>query len=370
MNKSASILSPKNLVAYPVVEIIRSQVNDIHFHLALEEFIYDHKPLEHPILLTWRNDKTIVIGRHQNPWKECFVQEMEKDGVALARRKSGGGAVYQDKGNSVFSFLTPVTAKEANPFDYRQINNQILLESFANVGVEAELSGRNDIILGKGDGRKFSGSAYQVSLGDKEGRGKKSLHHGTVLLNLDMTRLQKYLNPNKKKLESKGISSVVSRVVNLTELQKDLTHEKMTESIEESFKKHYHGLNSACDVLSRSVDLELLNDPKLKEIYENFRSKDWLYQSTPEFTNNIETRFDWGIIDVFVKVEASKITEAKVFSDCLHADYISSLNSLLNKQAYEYSVKSVENLCDDLDGLHPDLMNLTADLRKWLPGAL
>ena len=94
------------------------------------------------------------------------------------------------------------------------MNNVILINALSKFSVKAEPTGRNDICV---DGRKVSGSAYKLSLGNKDGSGRKSLHHGTMLLDLDLTALLKYLNPNKAKLISKGVDSVVSRVMNLSE---------------------------------------------------------------------------------------------------------------------------------------------------------
>ena len=93
------------------VDILRGESNNIMFNLATEEYIFEHLPIINPILFLWRNSKTIIIGKHQNPWKECHVQLLEDDGVILARRKSGGGCVYQDFGNSVFSFINPIDTK-------------------------------------------------------------------------------------------------------------------------------------------------------------------------------------------------------------------------------------------------------------------
>ena len=138
----------------------------------------------------------------------------------LARRKSGGGCVYQDLGNSVFSFINPVGdfAKE----DFKTMNNEVLIQSLKSFGITGEASGRNDLVV---DNRKVSGSAYKLKLGRKDGSGRRSLHHGTMLLDLELGALGKYLNPNKKKLESKGVDSVVSRVMNLSEINSDINHE-------------------------------------------------------------------------------------------------------------------------------------------------
>ncbi len=91
------------------ISIVTTTSNNIVFNLATEEFLFENAKILHPTLFLWRNDKTIVIGKHQNPWRECRIKEMQRDGVNLARRKSGGGAVYQDLGNTCFSFLDPLT---------------------------------------------------------------------------------------------------------------------------------------------------------------------------------------------------------------------------------------------------------------------
>ena len=105
------------------VSILTATSNNIIFNLATEDYLFEKSKVLHPILFLWRNDKTIVIGKHQNPWKECRIREMQRDGVNLARRKSGGGAVYQDLGNTCFSFLDPIgNLKPSN--NWRNIINR------------------------------------------------------------------------------------------------------------------------------------------------------------------------------------------------------------------------------------------------------
>lgn len=182
-------------------------------NLATEEYIFEHLNVVNPCLFLWRNTKTIIIGKHQNPWKECYVQKLEDDKVILARRQTGGGCVYQDLGNSVFSFINPVDAFDK--VDYKTMNNDVLIGSLKNgFGINAEASGRNDLVIKyeNDHDRKISGSAYKLKLGNKDGAGRRSLHHGTMLLDIELGALGNYLCPNKAKLESKGVDSVVSRV--------------------------------------------------------------------------------------------------------------------------------------------------------------
>ena len=208
------------------VDVMISESNDIMLNLAAEEFIFEHLDVVNPLLFLYRNKPTIIIGKHQNPWKECHVHKLEQDGVVLARRKSGGGAVYQDLGNSVFCFINPINAEQ----DFKTFNNTLLIGSLEQFNIKAEASGRNDLQVGD---KKISGSAYKLKLGRNNGIGRRSLHHGTMLLNLDLGCLGKYLNPNKKKLESKGVDSVVSRVMNLVEANPLINHENFSTALAE-----------------------------------------------------------------------------------------------------------------------------------------
>ena len=138
-------------------------------------------------LFLWQNQETVVIGRNQNPWGECNLAKMEEDGVTLARRTTGGGAVFHDLGNTCFTFLSP---KEG--YD-RAVNIGILLDALRALGIEAEASGRNDLIIQMEDGpRKVSGSAYRETR-------ERSFHHGTLLMHADLLRLANYLTPHPKK---------------------------------------------------------------------------------------------------------------------------------------------------------------------------
>ncbi|UKI19042.1 MAG: hypothetical protein L6V89_08115 [Oscillospiraceae bacterium] len=139
-------------------------------------------------LYLWQNRNTVVIGRNQNPWRECNMEAIRRDGVTLVRRSSGGGAVFHDDGNLNFTFIAP---KELYNLE-KQLS--VVLRALESFGLHAEFSGRNDILL---DGRKFSGNAFSHSHGI-------SMQHGTLLIKTDMTRLAKYLSPSQAEAERKG----------------------------------------------------------------------------------------------------------------------------------------------------------------------
>ena len=159
------------------------------------------------MLLLWRNTKSIILGKHQCAWKECKLDKIKEDQVTVARRPSGGGAVYQDLGNTCFSIQRPVDSSNftfmvdknghsyygnPNPEEFKNLNNDYLCGVLKNLGVEAKPAGRSDLVV---NDRKISGSAYKVA-------GGKTLHHGTMLFDVDFTALDQYLNPYKIKLDT------------------------------------------------------------------------------------------------------------------------------------------------------------------------
>lgn len=307
-------------------DVLVSESNDILFNLATEEYIFEHLEVKNPLLFLWRNKPTIIIGKHQNPWKECHVQKLENDGIVLARRKSGGGCVYQDLGNSVFSFINPISAQQ----DFKTFNNDILIGSLDKFGVKAEASGRNDLVV---DGRKISGSAYKLKLGRKDGSGRRSLHHGTMLLDLELNALSRYLNPSKAKMQSKGVDSVVSRVVNLTEVCPDINHANFCESLEEQFAQKWPDLPINRSVLSEKSLKEI---PQLMSLYESYSKWEWRFGETPQFANSLEHKFDWALVDVQFNVEKGVIVAGKIFSDCLVPAFIDCLNDELATGSITY----------------------------------
>ena len=152
------------------LRLLISDSYDPWFNLAVEECIFRQMPATQRVLFLWRNADTVVIGRAQNPWKECNTRRMEEDNVRLARRSSGGGAVFHDLGNLNFTF----SVTEENYDLHRQ--QQVILAACRLLGLRAELSGRNDLLA---EGRKFSGNSFYAHNG-------RAFHNGTLLVDADM----------------------------------------------------------------------------------------------------------------------------------------------------------------------------------------
>jgi len=292
-----------------------TETTDPWFNLATEDWLFQEMDPEDEILYLWRNAPTVVIGRYQNPWKECDLKAMEADGVLLSRRQSGGGAVYHDLGNTNFTFFSG-----RRTYDKAR-NNRIITDALSSFGIHAEPSGRNDIVV---EERKISGSAFKLT-------AQKAFHHGTLLINADLTRLLSYLTPGKRKLMAKGIESVSSRVANLTEFSPDISHESLSNTVVESFFKF-------CSTPERTVEYlnyeTLQKIPHLQSYYDMMKDWNWRFGRTPEFTHHLSTRFSWGEVELYVIVNRGIITDITVFTDTLHPEVVEKLHAALKGKPY------------------------------------
>ncbi len=278
--------------------IISKEVSP-YYNLSLEEELFRNIKPKETILYLWQNENTVVIGRNQNPYKECNLDYMKEKNITLARRISGGGAVFHDLGNVNFTFIT----KEVDGNLDRQL--KVIKDAVEGYGFKVEFSGRNDLLS---NNRKFSGHAFYCEDGNY-------FHHGTLMIDVDITKLEKVLTPSKLKLKSKGIESVKSRVINLIELYNELTVENLMQSLVSSFKNIYGDFEC--------IDIYNMNSyvPKL---YDKYSSKMWNYGESPQYDIVLEEKIAIGNIDINLRVESGKIVEAKIFSDTL--EYIDLKN--------------------------------------------
>ncbi|MFB3239849.1 lipoate--protein ligase A [Aeromonas salmonicida] len=334
---------------------LRLLVSDSHdplFNLAVEECIFRQMDPNQRVLFLWRNANTVVIGRAQNPWKECNTRRMEEDGVTLARRSSGGGAVFHDLGNSCFTFMA------GKPGYDKSISTAIVLDALKLLGVSAFASGRNDLLVATQEGdRKVSGSAYR----ETHDRG---FHHGTLLLDADLSRLANYLNPDPKKLAAKGISSVRSRVANLCELLPGLEHQQVSHALIEAFFAHY-GARVSPEHISPT---QLPDLPGFAETFARQRSWEWNFGHAPAFTHQLDERFGWGGVELHFDVEKGVIGRAQIFSDSLDPAPLDALAQRLVGVAYR--PEAIAALLRQWQGDFPDRQAELDALAGWLQAAL
>ncbi|MGE5613068.1 MAG: lipoate--protein ligase [Bacillota bacterium] len=289
--------------------IIRTESVDPWWNLAVEEYLLEKVEPGQCILYLWQNENTVVIGRNQNPWRECRAELLEKEGGKLARRLSGGGAVYHDLGNLNFTFIAGEGAYDQDK------QTGVILDAVRRLGIFAEKTGRNDITA---DGRKFSGNAFCF-------RKNGAFHHGTLLVSTDIDKLSRYLQVSSEKMRSKGIKSIQSRVVNLSGLKPGLSVADMADAMVASFREAY---GSDADVENCIREVKEGRET-LEELYCKYSSWSWRYGETPRFDVDIETRFSWGGVQLGFKLEKGAVKEAKAYSDAMDAEFIALLPCLL-----------------------------------------
>lgn len=319
-----------------------------HLNLATEEWIFHNLDPSTQILFLWRNEETVVIGRNQNPWSECNLARMKDDKVHLARRTTGGGAVFHDLGNTNFTFLSPKDG-------YRRENNiAIILNALKTFGIQGEASGRNDLLLQAEDGpRKFSGSAYRE-------KNDRAFHHGTLLLHADLTRLGNYLTPNPKKLKAKGKESVRARVINLSEIVPNLDHEQIVNAMIFSFEKFYEA----------KADIEMLTlvslpkIPELKGQFDRLSSFTWMYGQTLEFNQKMDEYLSLGFFDFQFKVDEAIISQLQIFTDCLYPAMIEDLTIALRGKTF--TGETIRDAFKKLISQYSDLTDGLSELEQWL----
>ncbi|MDY4973672.1 MAG: lipoate--protein ligase [Eubacteriales bacterium] len=285
--------------------IYSAPTGDGWLNLARDGYFLENNKKDDVILYFYVNKNAVIIGRNQNAWKECSIANMDADGVQLVRRHSGGGAVFHDNGNLNFSFITDEKHYDLN----RQM--RVILNAVSKLGLKAELSGRNDITV---DGKKFSGNAFSLAKGNRS-------HHGTILVNADLTKLSNYLCVSKEKMRSKGIDSVRARVCNICELSSGLTVEAMRRLVIESFIEEY---GAASEYVFDGTALA-----EVEERRERLASWEWRFGKTPQFDFETDKRFSFGDTQIYFNSRNGVIRETKVYSDCLDTELTTEIENAL-----------------------------------------
>ena len=219
------------------------------FFLAMEEYVA--RVVEGDSFFTWRVNPTVIIGRNQDLEAEVNLEYCRSHGVEVVRRKSGGGCVYADKNNIMVSYVS--SRGDVSEVFERYLN--AMTECLASFGLNAEKSGRNDILV---DGRKVSGNAFQM-LPDR------SIVHGTMLYSTDFEALETAIRPPVEKLERHGIASVRQRVTNLSD-HLDPSRIASVEELEEGLVRHF------TDMTVVLTEADVAEIEKISEGYERILS--------------------------------------------------------------------------------------------------
>ncbi|HCO78781.1 MULTISPECIES: lipoate--protein ligase [Bacillus] len=311
--------------------IDNEQHYDPMINLAIEEYCLKYLDPEETYLLFYINQPSIIIGKNQNTIEEINTKYVEDNGIKVVRRLSGGGAVYHDKGNLNFSFITK---DDGDSFHNFKKFTEPVIKALEKLGVKAELSGRNDIMA---DGRKISGNAQFATRG-------RIFSHGTLLFDSEIEHVVSALNVKKEKIESKGIKSIRSRVANISELM----DQKMTT---EEFRKI---LLSYIFDTNGDVPEYRLTEKDWEKIHEISRDRyqkwEWNYGRSPKFNLQHSKRFPAGSIDLRLEVKKGIIQDCKIFGDFFGVGDIADIEKRLIGQQYDR--KTISDVLEDMDMRH------------------
>lgn len=289
--------------------LVISNQHDPYLNIAVENYLLSQPSDGEVTLYLWANKRTVVIGQNQNPFAECNLDRLLSDGGYLMRRRTGGGAVFHDLGNLNFSFIVPYEVYDQT----RQFS--VLQHAVAQYGLDTEVSGRNDVLC---QGRKFSGNAFA------KGRNQR-LHHGTILIRTDVDVLQRYLKVKPAKLQRHGVASVQSRVVNLSELNPDITAQNIVPHLVSAFEAEYGAPALVLDFE------QIACTPEVKRLYAEFASDEWRYGRWQEFSAQHSAQYDWGNVEISLIVDEATATirRADIASDALFPTAIELAQQLL-----------------------------------------
>ena len=264
---------------------------DPYRNLAIEEYMF--RKTEEEVFILWQNEPTVVIGKNQNANCEINLEFTSAKGIHIARRITGGGAVYHDLGNLNYSYIS---SSKNGGIDFASFTKPII-DALCQLGVDARLSGRNDIEV---DGKKISGNAQYST-------GGRTLHHGTLLFDADLSVLSNALQVDEEKIKSKAIKSTRSRVINLKSLI--------------PIKDVNEFIDYLATVLINKYSLEVISAPECAEIdllTARNASKEWLFPENSflsDYTVRKKKKYDFGLVDIELCMNGEVISDIKIFGD-------------------------------------------------------
>jgi len=280
-----------------------------YYNFALEDYLLNEGK-EDDYVFFYIHKPSIIVGKYQNTIEEINKDFIEENDISVARRLSGGGAVYHDHGNLNFSFVHKADKRDVNNF--KKFTKPVI-DALIELGLDAHLSGRNDILI---DDKKISGNAQYYTNG-------RLLHHGTLLYDSQMSNLVKSLKVRDLKIKSKGIKSVKSRVANISDF---LNNQLPIEDFKEYLLKSFY---QSRDIEKYELDDKAMNyiDKKVKEKYSTW---EWNFGKSPDFEIQKIHKFPFGILDTRLDVRDGVISHCKIYGDYFSKkDIVHLENSLI-----------------------------------------
>jgi lipoate-protein ligase A len=303
------------------------------FNLALEEYALLEMGMD--VIILWRNSAAVIIGNNQNAMEEIDLGYVKENGISVVRRQSGGGAVFHDLGNVNFTVINRLGDDDFS--NYRKFTEPII-GYLAELGVKAELEGRNDLVI---NGMKFCGNAQAVKNGS-------IMHHGCILYSADFGRLAGALRPRAAKIESKGVKSVRKRVTNIADhMPSPMPVEDFLRGLADYFTRRTPGVKPyelTCRDIAATERLAL----------GKYSTWEWNFGKSPAYNMERERRYGFGIVNAKLFVERGMIGDVHIYGDFF---------GVLDKSGLESVIRGLKH---DRDAVRKELERI--DLNSYISG--
>lgn len=306
------------------MQLIINRSHNPAFNLAMEEYLLAQTDIQ--LIMLWRNDRSVIIGKNQNALEEIDEAFVKANDIAVIRRMSGGGAVFHDLGNINY---TIITKRHSDDFGGYAAFTSPVRNYLKTLGIDAEFSGRNDLVI---EGKKFSGNAQAV-------KNNRIMHHGCILFDANVADLARALAPKAEKIESKGVKSVRSRVTNVaSHLSSPMTPEQFFDGLASYFKSSVDGIEEYA-----LTDIDLAAAQKLCD--EKYSKWDWNFGSSPGYDLKNSKRFEFGTVDVHLEVSKGGSIENVVF----YGDFFGILDKIGLEDALKGAYHEKSAIMSDLE---------------------
>lgn len=323
-----------------MIKVYQSQVFNPFQNLAIENGLLKSVKPDEKFLFLYINEPSIVLGRFQNPWLECDINNILRDKVHLVRRQSGGGTVYHDRENVNFSFIQGTRDHQ------KDINNDILVNMLKELQIEAYASGRSDLLVNIDGPKKISGSAFKQ-------KKDRSIHHGTMLINSKLDILNNYLTTKHSDMTAKGIKSVRSNVINLSEINSAIDKKKFIEKFFEEF----------CKMNNQNVNVHKLDKSNIdSEHLDMLMSWDWRFGETPRFECNRQLQD----LELTLKAHKGVIEGLEFYSESITPGILKMVSDVLvsKKLKIEVLEETMLGLKNEFNEYKTDLIKLENILKE------
>jgi lipoate-protein ligase A len=291
-------------------------ITDPAINLALEEHCYRNLDTNHEYVLFYINQPSIIIGNHQCPFQEIHMELAAQQQIRPIRRISGGGAVYHDTGNLNFSFITAFGEEK---LDYFKQLLQPILDTLNRLGVPAQLTGKNNIVV---ENKKISGNSQHANM-------RRMLSHGTLLVDADLDTLRQVLQSNLEIIQSRAIASIPSSVTNISDhlprpIEMNAFMAELMVGVSKSFGEleAYQLTTAAWDAVYRLAE-------------EKYRSWEWNIGRSPEFTVIHKVKYDSAAVEINLRVKNAIIEEVNVAGHQPVPEMINQKQASLIGQRYD-----------------------------------